>query len=125
LGHSCRGHFYLFSLYLTPLSPLHGTGATSAFGFKKEGQTCKVKKGANVELDLETRAVLQLALFYFDHTKNSWRNVDCNRAIEVWTTMELRCATPRWTAECRGTWVVFRWCKSWCKVIVALFVVIW
>jgi hypothetical protein len=31
--------------------------------FKKEGQTCKVKKReANVELNLKTRAVLQLAL---------------------------------------------------------------
>jgi len=50
-------------LYLTPLALLHGTGATGAFRFKKEGQTCKVKKiGANVQLQLKIRAVLQLTL---------------------------------------------------------------
>jgi hypothetical protein len=49
-------------LYLTPLSPLHGIGATGTFIFKKQGQTCKVKKmRANVQLDLKTRVVLQLA----------------------------------------------------------------
>jgi len=31
-------------LYLTPLALLHGTGATGTFRFKKQGQTCKVKK---------------------------------------------------------------------------------
>ena len=43
-GHSCRGHFCFFSLYLTPLTLLHGTGASETFRFKKQGQTCKVKK---------------------------------------------------------------------------------
>jgi len=41
---TCWGHFCLFSLYLTPLNLLHGTGASGTFRFKKQGQTCKVKK---------------------------------------------------------------------------------
>jgi len=50
-------------LYLTPLALLHGTGATGTFRFKKQEQTCKVKKiGANVQLQLKTRAVLQLSI---------------------------------------------------------------
>ena len=61
-GHSCRGHFCLFSLYLTLLTLLHGTGASGTFRFKKQRQTCKVKKiGANLQLELKTRAVMQLA----------------------------------------------------------------
>jgi hypothetical protein len=31
-------------LYLTPLTLLHGIGASGTFRFKKQGQTCKVKK---------------------------------------------------------------------------------
>jgi hypothetical protein len=50
-------------LYLTPLPLLHGTGATGTFRFRKQGQTCKVKKRrANEQLDLKIGAVLQLAL---------------------------------------------------------------
>jgi hypothetical protein len=66
LGHSCQGHLCLFSLHLTPLDPLHGTGASGSFGFEKQGQTCKVKKiEANVQLELKTRAVMQLVLKFF------------------------------------------------------------
>jgi hypothetical protein len=37
------------------------SGADGCMRFKKEGQACKVKKkGANMKLDLKTRAVLQL-----------------------------------------------------------------
>jgi hypothetical protein len=43
------------------MSRRSNSGADGCMRFKKEGQTCKVKKkGANVELDLKTRAVLQL-----------------------------------------------------------------
>ena len=53
----------LFSLHLTPLTLFHGTGASGTFRFKKQGQTCKVKKiGANVQLQVKIRAVLQLTL---------------------------------------------------------------
>jgi len=50
-------------LYLTPLTLLHGIGASGSFRLKKQGQICKVKKTeANVHLKLKTRAEMQLAL---------------------------------------------------------------
>ena len=60
--HSCQGHLCLFSLHLTLLTLLHGIGASEASDSKNMGQIHRVKKiGAKVELELKTRAVMQLA----------------------------------------------------------------
>ena len=69
MDHSYQGHLCLFSFDLTPLSLLHGIGASGSFRFKKQGQICKVKKtGANMRLELKTRAEMQLALFLSNNT---------------------------------------------------------
>jgi len=54
--------FLSFQLYLTPLTLLHGTGASGSLRLKKQGQIYKVKKTeANVQLELKTRTEMQLA----------------------------------------------------------------
>jgi hypothetical protein len=58
-------------------------GANGGFDFEKQGQTCKVKKrGANEQLDLKTRAVLQLALFFIVY---GW-------SIGLWVTFVIYCS---------------------------------
>jgi hypothetical protein len=46
-------------MYLTPLTLLHGIGASGSFILKKQEQICKVKKtGTNVPLEFKTRTVM-------------------------------------------------------------------
>jgi hypothetical protein len=54
---------YLFSLHLTSLSPPHRIGEEEVSCCKNKVKYAKLKKtGANVQLELKTRTVMQLAL---------------------------------------------------------------
>ena len=60
-----QGQKCLFSLDLTPLHTIDEQGQYRCFRFKKQGQSCEVKKrGANEQLEYKTGASMQLPLYY-------------------------------------------------------------